>query len=144
MFRDFQIKLQLPAGAKLVGKSLGERVEGVNLMSSNATNGTVNFVGLATTNGAINGADGSVLYLDVENLNGEVTINKAIFVDNSLVGHDLVGASEATGIRETIANAVNSATQKFFDVSGRMMNSLKNGINIIRNNDGTSKKVLKK
>lgn len=144
MFRDFQIKLQLPAGAKLVGKSLGERVEGVNLMSSNATNGTVNFVGLATTNGAINGADGSVLYLDVENLNGEVTISKAIFVDNSLVGHDLVGASEATGIRETIANAVNSATQKFFDVSGRMMNSLKNGINIIRNNDGTSKKVLKK
>ena len=144
MFRDFQIKMQLPAGAKLVGKSLGERVEGVNLMSSDAANGTVSFVALGTSKGAINGEEGAVLYLDVENLNGVVTIGKAIFVDNSLVGHDLTSTSEATGIRETIANAVNSATQKFFDVSGRMMNSLKNGINIIRNNDGTSKKVLKK
>ena len=144
MFRDFQIKMQLPAGAKLVGKSLGERVEGVNLMSSDAANGTVSFVALGTTKGAINGEEGAVLYLDVENLNGVVTIGKAIFVDNSLVGHDLTSTSEATGIRETIANALNSATQKFFDVSGRMMNSLKNGINIIRNNDGTSQKVLKK
>lgn len=143
MFRDFQIKMQLPAGAKLVGKSLGERVEGVNLMSAGA-NGTVSFVALGTTKGAINGEEGAVLYLDVENLNGVVTIGKAIFVDNSLVGHDLTSTSEATGIRETIANALNSATQKFFDVSGRMMNSLKNGINIIRNNDGTSQKVLKK
>lgn len=143
MFRDFQINMQLPAGAKLVGKSLGERVEGVNLMSAGA-NGTVSFVALGTTKGAINGEEGAVLYLDVENLNGVVTIDKAIFVDNSLVGHDLTSTSEATGIRETIANALNSATQKFFDVSGRMMNSLKNGINIIRNNDGTSQKVLKK
>lgn len=142
-FKDFQVKLQLPAGAKVVGKSLGDRVEGVTLISSEAVQGTVNFVGLATTKGVINGEEGTVLYLDVENLNGAVTIGKAIFVDTSLNGHDLTSTSEATGIRETIANALDSATQKFYDVSGRMLNSLKNGINIIRNADGTSKKVLK-
>lgn len=142
-FKDFQVKMQLPAGAKVVGKNLGERVEGINLISSEAAEGTVSFVALATSKGVINGEEGAVLYLDVENLNGAVTIGKAIFVDASLNGHDLTGTSEATGIRETIANALNSAGQKLYDVSGRMMNSLKNGINIIRNADGTSKKVLK-
>ena len=142
-FKDFQLNVQLPAGAKVVGKSLGERVEGVNLISSQSVEGSVNFVALATSKGVINGEEGVVLYLDVENLNGVVTIGKAVFVDTSLNGHDLTGTSEATGIRETIANALDSATQKFYDVSGRMLNSLKNGINIIRNADGTSKKVLK-
>lgn len=142
-FRDFQVKMQLPAGAKVVGNSLGERVEGVNLISSQSAEGTVSFVALATSKGVINGEEGAVLYLDVENLNGVVTIGKAVFVDSALRGHDLTSTTEATGIRETIANAIDSATQKFYDVSGRMLNTLKNGINIIRNADGTSKKVLK-
>ena len=136
--------MQLPAGAKIVGKSLGERVEGASLISSQATTGSIRFLAVSSADNKFAGNEGAVLYLDIENLNGEIAISSAIFVDTDLNGHNLVGSSEATGIRETIANALDSATQKFYDVRGRMLNSLKNGINIIRNADGTSTKVLKK
>ena len=141
-FNAFQMQMMLPAGAKVVGKSLGERVEGANLLSSQSSEGVVSFVALSTGKNVIAGNEGAVLYLDIEDLNGTVSIGKAIFVDTALNGYNLAG-TEATGIRETIANAMSSATQKFYDMSGRMMESLKNGINIIRNADGTSKKVLK-
>lgn len=143
-FANFQLNMQLPAGAKIVGKSLGERVEGASLISSQATTGSIRFLAVSSADNKFAGNEGAVLYLDIENLNGEIAISSAIFVDTDLNGHNLVGSSETTGIRETIANALDSATQKFYDVSGRMLNSLKNGINIIRNSDGTSKKVLKK
>ena len=141
-YKAFQISMQLPAGAKVVAQSLGERVEGANLLSKE-NNGVVTFIGLSTANNIFSGNNGAVLYVDVEGLNGEVVLGKAIFttVDYSSVK---MGSNEATGIRESIANAFESAGKRIYNLGGKMMNGLKKGINIIRNADGTAKKVVKK
>lgn len=141
-YKAFQISMQLPAGAKVVAQSLGERVEGANLLSKE-NNGVVTFIGLSTANNIFSGNNGAVLYVDVEGLNGEVVLGKAIFttVDYSSVK---MGSNEATGIRESIANAFESAGKSIYNLGGKMMNGLKKGINIIRNADGTATKVVKK
>ena len=41
-------------------------------------------------------------------------------------------------------NAEKSLKEKIYSVGGQMMNSIKKGINIIRNADGTTKKVIRK
>ena len=141
-YKAFQISMQLPAGAKMVGKSLGERVDGTNLMSKE-NNGVVTFIALSTANNVIAGNDGAVLYVDIEGLNGEVVLGKAIFttVDFNSVS---MNGNGTTGIRETIANAVENAGKTIYNLGGKVMNGLKKGLNIIRNADGTTKKVINK
>lgn len=141
VFNHFQLNVQLPEGAKVVSQTLGERVEGANLMM--AQNGTtVRMLAISTANNVFAGNNGAVAYLDIEGLNGEVNIEKAIFTDTELNGH-LLTANSTTGIRENITNALQSAGQKIYNLGGKMMNGLKKGVNIIRNADGSTKKVMK-
>ena len=141
VFNHFQLNVLLPEGAKVVGQSLGERVEGANLMM--AQNGTmVRMLAVSTANNVFAGNEGAVVYIDIENLNGEVNIEKAIFTDTELKGHVLT-ANSTTGITQTITNALESAGQKIYNLGGKMMNGLKKGINIIRNADGSTTKVMK-
>ena len=141
VFNHFQLNVQLPEGAKVVGQSLGERVEGANLMMAQ-NGGTVRLLAVSTANNVFAGNEGAVVYIDIENLNGEVNIEKAIFTDTELTGHELT-ANSTTGITETITNALESAGQKIYNLGGKMMNGLKKGINIIRNADGSTTKVMK-
>lgn len=141
VFNHFQLNVQLPEGAKVVSQTLGERVEGANLMM--AQNGTtVRMLAISTANNVFAGNNGAVAYLDIEGLNGEVNIQKAIFTDTELNGH-LLTANSTTSIRENITNALQSAGQKIYNLGGKMMNGLKKGVNIIRNADGSTKKVMK-
>jgi hypothetical protein len=141
VFNHFQLNVQLPEGAKVVSQTLGERVEGANLMM--AQNGTtVRMLAISTANNVFAGNEGAVVYIDIEGLNGEVNIEKAIFTDTELNGH-LLTANSTTGIRENITNALQSAGQKIYNLGGKMMNGLKKGVNIIRNADGSTKKVMK-
>ena len=48
------------------------------------------------------------------------------------------------GSNDPISNAIENAGQKIYDLGGRLMNSVKKGINIIRNADGSTKKVINK
>ena len=43
-----------------------------------------------------------------------------------------------------ISNALEGASKRVYNIGGAMMDSLRKGINIIRNADGTTQKVLKK
>ena len=141
VFNHFQLNVQLPEGAKVVGQTLGERVEGANLMM--AQNGTtVRMLAISTANNVFAGNEGAVVYIDIEGLNGEVNIEKAIFTDTELNGH-LLTANSTTSIRESITNALQAAGQKIYNMGGKMMNGLKKGVNIIRNADGSTKKVMK-
>ena len=141
VFNHFQLNVQLPEGAKVVSQTLGERVEGANLMM--AQNGTtVRMLAISTANNVFAGNEGAVVYLNIEGLNGEVNIEKAIFTDTELNGHQLT-ANSTTSIRESITNALQSAGQKIYNMGGKMMNGLKKGVNIIRNADGSAKKVMK-
>lgn len=141
-FKHFQLNLQLPMGAKVVGQRLGERVEGANLLIAQNDN-EVRMLAVSTANNVFAGNEGAVVYLDIENLTGDVNIEKVIFVDTALNGHRL-NAGETTGIADRISNAIENAGQKIYDLGGRLMNSVKKGINIIRNADGSTKKVINK
>lgn len=142
-FNHFQFNLLLPAGAKVVGQSLGERVEGANLMMSQ-NEGIVRLLAISSANNVFAGNEGAVLYLDVENLNGNLTIEEAVFVGTDFNSYTLVGNGETTGIRGTVTNAIESAGETIYNLGGKVMNGLKKGINIIRRADGTTEKVVKK
>ena len=142
VFNHFQLNIQLPEGAKVVGQTLGERVEGANLLV--AQNGNmVRMLAVSSANNVFAGNDGVVVYFDIENLSGDIKVEKAIFTDTEFKGHNLM-SGEATGINERITNAIETAGQKIYDFGGRVLRGLKKGVNIIRNNDGTTTKVLKK
>ena len=140
-FNHFQLNVQLPEGAKVVSQSLGERVEGANLMMAQNGN-SVRFLAVSSANNVFAGNSGAVVYFDIENLNGDVTIDKAIFTDTELNRYMLT-ANNTTGIAQTITNALENAGQKIYSLGGKMMNGLKKGINIIRNSDGSTSKVIK-
>ena len=142
-FQAFQLNMQLPEGAKVVGKSFGERVQGAILMSSKAAEGDVRFVALSKAKNTFAGNEGTVVYFDIENLNGEIVLSKAIFTDVDFNGIDLTNSS-TTGIKETITNAIQNAGQKIYNLSGKVMNGLKKGVNILRGEDGSTKKVVVK
>lgn len=142
VFNHFQLNIQLPEGAKVVGQTLGERVEGANLLV--AQNGNmVRMLAVSSANNVFAGNDGVVVYFDIENLSGDIKVEKAIFTDTEFKGHNLM-SGEATGITERITNAIETAGQKIYDFGGRVLRGLKKGVNIIRNSDGTTTKVLKK
>ena len=90
------------------------------------------------------GNEGAVLYVDVENLNGDVALTEAYFTNVELNEADLLSSGQTTSIRESITNALESAGQKIYNMGGRMMNGLKKGINIIRRSDGSNEKVIVK
>ena len=140
-FENFQFDIVLPAGAKVVGKSLGERVENGNLLVNQNEN-SVRVLGISNWNKSIAGEEGAVFYLDIENLNGDLTTEQAIFTDTNLVGRNLLDGSETTGIRQKITNLIESAGERIYDLGGRISNGIKNGIKIIKKGDGTTKKVV--
>ena len=143
-YRAFQIGMQLPAGAKVVGQSLGSRVESGYLMHSENTEGSVRFMNIAGMGSEYAGSEGAVLCVDIENLNGEIELTEAYFTNTRLMEADLTATGGTTGIMSTISNALETAGQTIYNMGGKVMNSLKKGINIIRNSDGSSKKVVVK
>ena len=143
-YRAFQIGMQLPAGAKVVGQSLGDRVQNANLMHSESAMGNVRFLTMTSLNSSFEGNEGAVLYVDIENLNGDVTLTEAYFTNSEMNEAAFVNNGQTTSIRESITNALESAGQKIYNMGGRVMNGLKKGINIIRRNDGSNEKVIVK
>ena len=141
-FRAFQIGLQLPAGATVVGHSLGNRVESGWLMHSNTEDNSVRFMTIADKNQAFSGSEGSVLYVDIENLNGNVELTEAYFTDLNLMEADLLSSGNTTGILDRITQSIDNAGHQLYNLGGRVMNSLRKGINIIRNSDGSTQKVV--
>ena len=143
-FRAFQIAMQLPEGAKVVGQHMGDRVVSGWLMHSEAMEGNVRFMTISENDKPFTGSEGAVLYVDIENLQGEVVLTEALFTDTQFNEANLQNGSVTTGIRQMISNALEGASKRVYNIGGAMMDSLRKGINIIRNADGTTQKVLKK
>ena len=143
-FRAFQIAMQLPEGAKVVGQHMGDRVVSGWLMHSEAMEGNVRFMTISENDKPFTGSEGAVLYVDIENLQGEVVLTEALFTDTQFNEANLQNGSVTTGIRQMISNALEGASKRVYNIGGAMMDSLIKGINIIRNADGATQKVLKK
>lgn len=144
-FTGFQMDLQLPEGMKLVVASLAERA-GKQFLMTNEMDGVLRIGAMSVKNETFSGNNGAVLYLDFEVAEGTdnfARFDNVLFVNkqNQAVQFNLGGITP-TGIQS--ANAETALGQKFYDLSGRMKNSMKKGVNIIRDAAGKAKKVLVK
>ena len=128
-YRAFQMDVMLSDGMKVVA----ENGNMLTIASKDQTTTKHRIVGYGQM------TNGNVLTIDVEG-QGNIAFDNVIFstIDAKSVKFQLGGT---TGI-----NAVNEANQNsniFYDLGGKMMKGLKKGLNIIRSNDGTTKKVVK-
>ena len=77
--------------------------------------------------------------LEDNKLNFEIDINLGEMTINVLYGSDYIAA----GI-DSPAATVDNGVEAIYDLSGRKLNEMQKGINIVRKADGTTVKVLKK
>jgi hypothetical protein len=142
-YTTFQMDITLPEGMHLVGQSLSDRANGQQLYA-NEWDGKTRLVGFTMSKAAFTGNDGDVLYLDVETdesyKGGSIRFEDIIFVTTESEGVRFSMKGEATSIADRIAD---TAKDTIYNLGGRMMNSLKKGVNILRGNNG-AKKVIKK
>ena len=87
----------------------------------------------------------ALLWLDVQvdhNYSGEgVEISNILFSDTMAHVYSLQAPTgEATGLGTV--SMTEEVKEKIYNVGGILMDGLKRGVNIIRGNDGTSKKVI--
>lgn len=147
-YTAFQLDMVLPEGMTIVGTSLSERAgESHKLYSRAQQDGSVRLLASSITGESFSGNEGAVLYIDVKtNANfkgGSVELMNILFSDVYAQTRAFsVGAEgQATGI--DLMATMQSLKQKVYDLSGRVMNGMMKGINIIQGVDGTTKKVLK-
>ena len=128
-----QMDVKLPAGMKLVGESVANRADGHELASGDFSGGIHRIVVSSITNTAFAGNSGAVLYIDVETddtyAGGKVVVSDIIFVTPSARAKSFGISGEATGITGIATD--NSVKGKIYDFSGRVMNAVKKGFNII-------------
>lgn len=142
-----QMDIKLPAGVTIVNEQLTSRADGHELLS-NDINGVHRIVVSSIDNNALMNTEKALIYIDVEVSSeftgGVVEISNAIFADATARTYRLAGVAtgDATGISEL--GVGEKITKKIYSVGGQMLNSLRKGINVIVNSDGTTKKVLKK
>ncbi len=142
---NMQFDMVLPEGMNIVGQELTGRMGKHVIEGNDLGNGIYRIVVTSSDiDGAIDGNEGELLYINVAG-QGTVKFQNVILADMAAVSHQFqingVAAAGATGI----ANVTGVAEgEQVYSLSGRMMNALKKGINIIRRADGSSQKVIKK
>lgn len=138
----FQADLVLPEGMRVVGQTLGSRAKSHSLMSAEQGDNVLRIVVASAGAQTIKGQSGDVVYIDVEG-SGELSFDNVIFADMQGRAHQFaVNANEATGISNAAVAGKNS-DNTVYSLGGRLMNTLKKGVNIIRRADGTTQKVIK-
>lgn len=141
-FVGAQMDVTLPAGVSLVGATAGAGQEVV----FGEVDGVTRLVISNINNDGFAGNDIVTLEVEVSSdyKTGAVIVDNALFSDSRgalyIIGG---GASDgATGFTELTAGE--KVMNKIYSVGGQIMNSLKKGVNIIINSDGTSRKVNQK
>lgn len=139
-----QMDIKLPAGMMIMGETLGESLSAHQIYSNDLGNGTHRIVIASLGNAALPGSNSPIFYLDVNSTEkasqialGEVLLTNAAAQVRSIGSQD----GQTTGI-QGIENDKSSLGSKIYDLGGRLMNSIKQGIHIIRKTDGSSEKVM--
>jgi Ca2+-binding EF-hand superfamily protein len=132
-----QFDINLPAGMTIVSESMADRASSMNLASNDLSDGRHRIVFIGDNSEEIDGNSGAVVYIDVMGT-GKPEVLNAQFSDSNAVSYD-VATQGATGI-DAIYESIQSVGQKIYDASGRLMNRIQRGINIIRKSDGTTTK----
>ena len=141
----FQMDLKLPAGVTLLNESLGGCATDHNLHSNTLADGTHRIIISSLQNSEFNASGDALVHLEVSGRNANrITAASVMATDASGMLYSIIGdgADGTTGIDGV--NAEKSLKEKIYSVGGQVMDTLKKGINIIRNADGSTKKVIKK
>ncbi len=133
--------LQLNIHANVVAASATSRAaEGMGLYKGQMANGATCVLLTSMFGKEIAAGEGAVVYLDVTGFTGEA---EGMFVN---AGGKTITFNLVTG-EVTAIDGVEVETgfmQKVYNLGGKLMDGLKKGINIIRNSDGSTKKVVVK
>lgn len=145
LYAGAQMDIRLPEGITLSAATAGAGAEGFAVYTNALENGMHRVV--LTSLEGLTFAENSdaLLWLDVQvdhNYSGEgVEISNILFSDTMAHVYSLQApAGEATGLGTV--SMTEEVKEKIYSVGGILMDGLKRGVNIIRGNDGTSKKVI--
>ena len=145
LYAGAQMDIRLPEGITLSAATAGAGAEGFAVHTNALENGMHRVV-LTSLEGLTFAENGdALLWLDVQvdhNYSGEgVEISNILFSDTMAHVYSLQApAGEATGLGTV--SMTEEVKEKIYNVGGILMDGLKRGVNIIRGNDGTSKKVI--
>jgi hypothetical protein len=134
--------LQIDINANVSAATATERIpSGMGIYKGEPKNGVTRILVSTFVQGTeIAAGEGAVLYLDVTGFNGEATA-KFVTTAGQTVNFNLA-TGEATAIDGV--EVEKGFMQKVYNIGGKLMDGLKKGINIIRNSDGSTKKVVVK
>ncbi|MGN0090554.1 MAG: dockerin type I domain-containing protein [Alloprevotella sp.] len=147
LYAGAQMDIRLPEGITLSAATAGVGAEGFAVHTNALENGMHRVV-LTSLEGLTFAENGdALLWLDVQvdhNYSGEgVEISNILFSDTMAHVYSLQApAGEATGLGTV--SMTEEVKEKIYNVGGILMDGLKRGVNIIRGNDGTGKKVIVK
>lgn len=140
-----QMDIKLPAGMILVSESLSSRASSHNLYSNDLSNGVHRVIISSLSCENFTDAENAILYLEVSgnaNVSG-IEVENVLFSDNKGLVYSVEGVGGGTTGIDGVTNG-QSLKSKIYNVGGQLLDTVKKGINIIRNSDGTTKKILKK
>ncbi len=142
-----QMDITLPEGVTLAAETTGEMAGALSLLSNDLENGSHRILLSSAEGAGMNTGKGALLWLDVNvdhNYNGEgISLSNVLFANSYGRAFELaIAAGETTGLSNV--SMTQEVKEKIYNVGGILMDGLKRGVNIIRGNDGSSKKVIVK
>lgn len=144
-YTAYQMDVKLPAGVSVMGTSLGDAAADHEVYTNTLADGTCRVIVTSMQNSTFADSDDALIYLEVSGkAAAQVTVTEAMAADATGKVYNVrgIGGGETTGIDGVTADQ--SMKAKIYSVGGQLMDKVTRGINIIRNADGTTKKVLKK
>jgi hypothetical protein len=138
-----QFDIKLPSGMSIISESLTERANGLDIVVSDIANGYTRVVIATPAIHTIASGDGAIVYFDVTGNGSSIVIDNAIFADANAQRYE-VSSANTSGIGSVIYDGIKNGAQRIYDASGRLLNRVQRGINIIRNADGTTTKQINK
>lgn len=144
-YTSYQMDVKLPAGVSVMSASLGMGAADHEIYTNALADGTYRVVVTSMQNNNFSDGDDALIYLEVSGkAAAQVTVTEAMAADATGKVYNVrgIGGGETTGIDGVTADQ--SMKAKIYSVGGQLMDKVTRGINIIRNADGTTKKVLKK
>lgn len=142
-----QMDIRLPEGITLAQETAGEMAGELTLDSNDLVNGCHRILLTSIEGARMNAGNGTLLWLDVNvepGYNGEqIIVSDVIFANAMGQTFELaVSGGETTGLNNV--STTQTMTEKIYNAGGILMDGLKRGVNIIRGNDGSSRKVIVK
>ncbi len=136
-----QFDVRIAAGSEIVNVVAAERCMTHDaLLFNNSDFSRILLVSLDNTE--ISGNAGAVVYIDVQGEDAP-EVDAMVFSDRSARSY-AVNNSGTSSLMDVFKDAVRGAKDAIYDAMGRMYNSVQRGLNIIRHEDGSVTKEIRK